>query len=123
MRNWIENTLAIVAVSLFAGLAIAQRTTEKAQPPVRSDAKFSIHLDLNAIKQTQIGKTLLSILKQQALQELGKTVKELHNGGDEAALERIKETLGLDPFEDIQSITISASEFEDRKSLYWQWFV
>ena len=107
MRNWFENATAVLFVSLLAGLAIAQRSTNKTAMPVPAESKFVVHIDLNAIKQTKLGAMLFNVAKQKALEELGK------KGGDEAAMERIKETLGMDPFEDIQSITLSATDFED----------
>ena len=107
MRNWIENVAAVLFVSLLAGLAIAERTSSKGAMHVPADSKFVIHIDLNAVKQTQLGAMLFKIAKQKALEELGK------ESGEEAAMQRIKETLGMDPFEDIQSITLSSSDFEN----------
>ncbi len=106
MRNWLENATAIVFVSMLAGLAIAQRSVSKLVMPVPPESKFVVHVDLNAIKQTRLGSMLFSIAKQKALEELGK------EGGEKAAMRRIQETLGMDPFEDIQSITLSATDFE-----------
>ncbi|MDX1925714.1 MAG: hypothetical protein SFV81_04310 [Pirellulaceae bacterium] len=109
MRNWFENTVAVVTVSVLAGLAIAQqqRSAPKMPTNVPVNSKFCIQIDLKAIKQTKLGAMLFSLAKQKAIEELGK------EGGDEAGLAKLKEMLGMDPFEEIQSITLSSAEFED----------
>ena len=113
MRNWFENTAAILTVSLIAGLAIAQQQrTAAPQTPrnipenIPENSKFSVRIDLNAIKQTKLGAMLFELAKKKAIEEIGK------EGGDEAGLAKIKEMLGMDPFEEIQSITLAAGEFE-----------
>lgn len=107
MRNWFENATAIVFISLLAGIAIAQHGTNKKAESKSADAKFVIHIDFNAIKQTKIGAILFDVAKQKALEEIDR-------GGDrEVALNRIKQTLGLDPFEDIQSITLSTDDLDE----------
>lgn len=109
MRNWFENTVAVVTVSVLAGLAIAQqqRLAPKMPTNVPVNSKFCIQIDLKAIKQTKLGAMLFSLAKQKAIEELGK------EGGDEAGLAKLQEMLGMDPFEEIQSITLSSAEFED----------
>ncbi len=108
MRNWFENVVAILTLSVFAGLAIAQqqRSVPKAPTSVPAGAKFCVQIDLNAIKQTKLGSMLFSLAKKKAIEELSK------ESGDEAGLAKLKEMLGMDPFEDIQSITLSSEEFE-----------
>ena len=109
MRNWFENTAAILTVSLLAGLAIAQqqRTAPKMPVNVPENSKFSIQIDLAAIKQTKLGAMLFSLAKKKAIEELGK------KGRDEAGLAKLKEMLGMDPFEEIQTITLSSAEYEN----------
>ena len=109
MRNWFENTVAVVTVSVLAGLAIAQqqRSAPKMPAHVPVNSKFCIQIDLNAVKQTKLGAMLFSLAKKKAIEELGK------EGGDEAGLAKLTEMLGMDPFEEIQSITLSSAEFED----------
>ena len=113
MRNWFENTAAILTVSLIAGLAIAQQQRTAAPKTPRNipenipeNSKFSVQIDLNAIKQTKLGAMLFELAKKKAIEEVGK------DGGDEVGLAKIKEMLGMDPFEEIQSITLAAGEFE-----------
>ena len=109
MRNWFENTVAVVTVSVLAGLAIAQqqRSAPKMPAHVPVNSKFCIQIDLNAVKQTKLGAMLFSLAKKKAIEELGK------EGGDDAGLAKLTEMLGMDPFEEIQSITLSSAEFED----------
>ena len=107
MRNWFENATAILFISAIAGLAIAQRDPEKAQTKVAAEAKFVVHIDFNAIKKTTLGAILFDLAKQKALEEIDR------QGDEEVALNRIKQTLGMDPFEDIQSITLSTDQLEE----------
>ncbi len=109
MRKWFENTAAILTVSVLAGLAIAQqqRTAPKMPASLPENSKFSIQIDLGAIKQTKLGGMLFELVKKKAIEELGK------ESGNEAGQAKLKEMLGMDPFEEIQSITLSAAEFEN----------
>jgi len=108
MRNWFENMAAVLTVSVLAGLAIAQqqRTVPKIPVNVPADSKFSIQIDLSAIKQTKLGAMLFSLAKKKAIEELGK------EGGDEAGLAKLKQMLGMDPFEEIQTVTLTSAEYE-----------
>jgi hypothetical protein len=109
MRNLFENTVAVVIVSVLAGLAIAQQQRSAPKMPVNVpvNSKFCIQIDLSAIKQTKLGAMLFSLAKKKAIEELGK------EGGEEAGLAKIKEMLGMDPFEEIETITLSSADFED----------
>lgn len=109
MRNWFENAAAILTVSVFASLAIAQqhRSAPKVPIDLPANSKFSIQIDLGAIKQTNLGQMLFDLAKQKAIEEIGK------EGGKEQGLEKLTEMLGIDPFEEIQSITLSSAEFEN----------
>ncbi len=108
MRNWFENTVAVLAISVFAGLAIVQQQRTAPKIPVNAPAnsKFSIQIDVAAIKQTKLGAMLFSLAKKKAIEELGK------EGGGEAGLTKLTEMLGMDPFEEIQSVTLSSTEYE-----------
>ncbi len=108
MRNWFENTVAILTVSVLAGLAIAQqhRIATKMPTNVPANSKFSIQIDFNAIKETKLGAMLFEMAKKKAIEELGK------EGGEEAGLAKLTKMLGMDPFEEIQTITLSSGEYE-----------
>lgn len=101
--------MAVLTLSVLAGLSIAQqqRSAPKVPANVPANSKFSIQIDLSAIKQTKLGAMLFDLAKKKAIEELGK------EGGGEAGLTKLKEMLGMDPFEEIQSITISSAEFEN----------
>ncbi len=108
MRNWFENTAAVLTVSVLAGLAIAQQQRPAPKLPVNvpANSKFSIQIDVGAIKQTKLGAMLFSLAKKKAIEELGK------ERGGEAGLTKLKEMLGMDPFEEIQTVTLSSAEYE-----------
>ena len=106
MRHTVLSAIAIVFCSALAALVIAQDASTKKPANIPADSKFVIQIDLNAIKRTQLGATLFRVAKEKAIDEFGK------KGGEKAGLDRIKEMLGLDPFEDVQSITLSSSEYD-----------
>jgi len=106
MRHTVFTAIAIVFCSLSAALVIAQDASIEKPANIPADSKFVIKIDLSAIKRTQLGATLFRVAKEKAIDEFGK------KSGEKAGLERIQEMLGLDPFEDVQSITLSSSEYD-----------
>src|SRR5689334_10483394 len=95
-------------ISLFAMLALvlclpgaASRAEDISVP---ADTKFLIRLDFQALEKTAIGGKLLEIVKKQIGHE---------SGGDDKvpSLASIKEMLGFDPFQEIRTVTVSASDY------------
>lgn len=105
-RNWFENAAAILFVSALAGLAIGQRTSSTMPVNIPADSKFALQVDLHAIKHTKLGSMLFELAKKKAIEEINK------EGDGQAGLAKLQEMLGMDPFEEIQSITLSSSEYE-----------
>lgn len=79
-----------------------------------SDAKFVLHVDVDGIRErSKIGSMLLDLVKSEALKEIAeKTAKDGHESDPEATFEKFTEMLGFDPFTEIQSLTISAGDYE-----------
>lgn len=70
------------------------------------DTKFIIRVNVKALKRTEMGQQILAMAKQELMEEIEKESK------GEAKPEKLMEMIGFDPFEELQSITIAASEFE-----------
>jgi hypothetical protein len=99
MSRWIC-FLATMAMA-FIALGSASRAEEVSVP---ADTKFVVRLDLHAIHGIALGGKLIEMVKQQAMKDLG--------GKEGPSLEKIKEMLGFDPFQEIHGITVSASDYE-----------
>jgi hypothetical protein len=99
MPKW-TSFLATLAMA-FIALGSASRAQEVSVP---ADTKFVVRLDLQAIHKSAIGGKLLEMARQQAMKELG--------GKEGPSLEKIKEMLGFDPFQEVHGITVSASDYE-----------
>lgn len=75
---------------------------------VPSDSKFVMQIDFQALKASKVGASLFEMAKKAAMKEIGKNIDTKEVSGD-----KIKEVLGMDPFEEIQGIVICASEYEN----------
>jgi hypothetical protein len=91
----------------------------QAESPSSSDvpegAKFVLNIDVDAIREeSKLGKMLFELVKTEALKEIAeKTSKGNEEGKDpNAGYEKITEMLGFDPFTEIQSLTVSAGDYE-----------
>ncbi len=79
-----------------------------------SDTKFVLQLDLEAFRSSAFGGKIFSMVKEKAMEEIGKN----SSGGEGPDMNKIVDMLGFDPFTEIQSVTLAASEFENpEKSL------
>ncbi|MFO0924043.1 MAG: hypothetical protein U0905_16305 [Pirellulales bacterium] len=101
--NKIFTALAFAGSLVLGGLpALAQ--SEKPGP---KEPKFVVGINLQTAKQSSIGKLLFETVKSKALEEMQKK-----SGSDSADLDRLKEMIGFDPFEEVQSISFSSSDYE-----------
>ncbi len=108
-----ENSMKLRAVWLasvvlaLGGLnaAIAREGQEFRVP---ADTKFVLRLDVEAFRQTTFGERLLELVRRKAVEKLSKRAK----GGESDLLHKVNEMLGFDPFEEIQGITIAASDYK-----------
>lgn len=75
------------------------------------DAKFVVRLDVAALQKSQVAGQVFEQVKAQVLEEMAKK-----DGGP--TIEQIKEVVGFDPFEEVQSLVVAASDYESpEKSL------
>lgn len=108
MRRILWQALALSALFLFNAQANAQNSIS-----VPSDSKFVLQIDLQALKASKVGASLFEMAKKAAMEEIGKNVDS-----KEVSSDKIKEVLGMDPFEEIQGIVLCASEYDSpEKSL------
>lgn len=91
---------ASVVVLLTLQLCQAQET-----PGIQEDAKFVAQLDLEAFGKTELGARLVDLTAKKAAEELG--------DGGENIVAQINEALGFDPLNEIRTITISGSDFDE----------
>src|SRR5215471_10326205 len=75
---------------------------------VPADTKFLLQLDLQAFRATPLGAKLFEIAMEKAKAEIAQGFK----GGQGPDFKKLDEMLGFDPFEEIQRISVSASDFE-----------
>ncbi|MCC6494380.1 MAG: hypothetical protein IT424_15315 [Pirellulales bacterium] len=71
-----------------------------------ADAKFVVRLDLAALRQSKIGGPLFEQAKAQALDKMA-------DKQDGPTPEQIAEIIGFDPFEEVQSVVVAASDYEE----------
>ncbi len=108
MRRYLWQALALSALFLLNAQANAQNSIS-----VPSDSKFVLQIDLQALKASKVGASLFEMAKKAAMEEIGKNVDS-----KEVSSDKIKEVLGMDPFEEIQGIVLCASEYDSpEKSL------
>ena len=101
LRN-LWQAIGLSLLSVFGANANAQTSIS-----VPSDSKFVLQVDLQALKSSKIGSSLFEMAKKAAMDEVGKKIDS-----KDVSIEKIKEVLGMDPFEEIQGIVICASDFE-----------
>jgi hypothetical protein len=103
MQNRLWRALGLALLLVFGANAVAQDSIS-----VPADSKFVMQINLQAFKNSKVGSTLFEIAKKAAMEEVGKNLDSKGFSGD-----KIQEVLGLDPFEEIQSIVMCASEYEN----------
>lgn len=77
------------------------------QQTLPAETKFLVRLSLNALQKSEFGAKLMAMAKE----ELFEQIKE--SAGENADADALMDVLGFDPFKELQTITISASEFEN----------
>lgn len=103
MQNRLWRALGIVLLLVFGTNAVAQDSIS-----VPADSKFVMQINLQAFKNSKVGSTLFEIAKKAAMEEVGKNLDSKGLSGD-----KIQEVLGMDPFEEVQSIVMCASDYEN----------
>ncbi len=102
---------SLLALACAGSNVMADDTVSLSLP---SDTKFVLQLDLEAFRSSAFGSKIFSMVKEKAMEEIGKS----SSGGDGPDMSKIIDMLGFDPFTEIQSVTLAASEFENpEKSL------
>lgn len=93
-------SFAVVVSLIFANQAYGQ-----SEISVPADAKFVVQLDVDAFRHTNLGSRLLELTQRMAEQEF--------DGNGEQMMQKVEESLGFNPLEEIHTLTIIGSDFED----------
>ncbi len=101
------NKLQSVAAMCLIGLAPLSLPAQSPVITIPKESKFVLQVNVPSIQKTKLGSALLEFAKAKAMEEMGDTGKDGSKG-----LEKIKEVIGFDPFEDIQAITFSTTDYE-----------
>lgn len=97
---------------LFAGffgllcLSPDRLQAEDREVKIPEGAKFLLHVDVTAFRQTTLGGHLFEMARKEAMREITRKGKD----GD---FEKVKEAIGFDPFSELQAVTIVGSSFRD----------
>ncbi|MEM7476859.1 MAG: hypothetical protein AAF483_17890 [Planctomycetota bacterium] len=86
----------LVLACLFQGIAYGN--------PLEPEAKFACHVNLNALRETRLGQSLIHETCRMTQEELGSA---------EDPQAKIAKTLGFNPFEEVQSVTVRSDSLED----------
>ncbi len=78
---------------------------QEASIKIPAGSKFVLQIDLDAIKQTELGNLLFAAAKKKAMEEF-------HKGSGEKDLAQLTNMLGFDPFEDIHAVTLSSENYD-----------
>lgn len=101
-----RRALLLVALLIAAAGMPAAAPAKDLNVNLPPDAKFVVRLDLAAIRESEIGGPLFEQFKAEATKKIGR-------GGDgQASLDQISQVLGFNPFEEVQSIMVAASDYE-----------
>ena len=66
-------------------------------------AKFFVHVNIDSFRKTELGARLFEMARAEAMVELD---------DKKADLEKLRETLGFDPFTDLDAVTMVGSDFD-----------
>ena len=93
----------VLATLLGPNAWAAAQDSDSVSVSVPADSKFLVHVDIGAFRKTSVGARLFEMAKREALKEIGDD-----DGND---FEELKETLGFDPFKELDAITIVGTDF------------
>jgi hypothetical protein len=105
MRN-VAVAAIMVALLVPSAQSVAQDVT------VPSDSKFFVHVNIDAFRRTQLGGRLFEMARREAMKEVLGRGHDQDEEDHKQSFEKMKETLGFDPFTELDAITIVGSDFK-----------
>lgn len=96
--------MRIFGLALVVGALIAGPTQAQSTVAVPDDAKFVVQLNVAAFANTELGGKVLELTQKMASEEIGSEDKDV--------METVEETLGFNPLEELQTLTIVGSDYE-----------
>lgn len=94
-----------IGLALFLGVTLNLPASAQSQVTVPEDAKFLVQIDIGAFAETKLGSKILKLTQKMATEELGSDEAEF--------MQKIEETLGFNPLEEVQTLTVVGSDYED----------
>lgn len=92
---------------LLLGLLSSNSFAQTDSAPVESNAKFVVQVNMDAVRNSDLGSKLLAMAADEASRAI------VDETGTEAGLDKIAEILGFDPLKEIHSLTIIGDDYED----------
>ena len=104
----LRTTLA-AALLLLGGLVSLTAQAAETAYRLPSDTAFILNLDLQAVRNSEVGGRLLGVVVDKAIEKIA----EKGNTDREAALKQVEDIVGFNPLEEVKSITVSAADYEE----------
>jgi hypothetical protein len=104
MKRVLWSAAAILALCIPSSNIIAQEAKTIELP---AETKMVAHLDLEAMKNSAFGKKFIDLVLERIIDEIGDRA-----GVDIPEMDEVVNLIGFNPLEEIQTITISATDFE-----------
>lgn len=96
--------LSLLAITLFSFSAFNASAQEI---PIPDGAAFAVRVNLEQARRTSLGKKLIRAAQEIAKEEIG------DDGDGEKVFQEVEKALGFDPIEELRSLTVFGSDFED----------
>jgi hypothetical protein len=102
-------TTLTAALLLLGGLVSLNAQAAETAYRLPSDTAFILNLDLQAVRNSEVGGRLLGVVVDKAIEKIA----EKGNTDREAALKQVEDIVGFNPLEEVKSITVSAADYEE----------
>ena len=101
----------LLAAALLVGSSFTPSISraEEATYRLPSETAFILNLNLQAVRDSEVGNRLLNLVVDKAIEKIA----EKGNTDREAAIKQVEEIVGFNPLEEVKSITVSAVDYEE----------
>ena len=101
-------TLLAAALLVGSSFLPSMVRAEEATYRLPSETAFILNLNLEAVRDSELGNRLLNVVIDKAIEKIA----EKGNTSREAAIQQMEQILGFNPLEEVKSITVSAVDYE-----------
>ena len=102
-------TLLAAALLVGSGFVPSIVLAEEATYRLPSETAFILNLNLQAVRDSEVGNRLLNLVVDKAIEKIA----EKGNTDRDAAIKQVEEIIGFNPLEEVKSITVSAVDYEE----------